>query len=131
MSAFIDVEYAQKRAGEGASGHSFWYDNSWVSSDLITALRYHLPPSERGLIRAEDGACHPQGGCVFQHVTPVEASYSQHFVPSLEDCGDIVLVQETALLEDAFGGPERVSQDTTGDLFRRQQSEVQEGVLSA
>jgi len=56
FSAFIDVEYAQKRAGAGSSGHSFWYDNSWVSSDLITALKYGLPPAERGLIRGEDGA---------------------------------------------------------------------------
>jgi esterase/lipase superfamily enzyme len=55
-SAFVDVEYAQRRAGEGAAGHSFWYDNPWVSSDLITALKYGLPPAERGLVRTADGA---------------------------------------------------------------------------
>ncbi len=56
VSTFIDVEYAQQRAGKGSAGHSFWYDNPWVSSDLIAALKYGLPPAERGLIRTEDGA---------------------------------------------------------------------------
>ncbi len=56
VSAFVNVEYAQERAGAGGLGHTFWYDNPWVSADLIAVLRYGLPPADRGLIRAEDGA---------------------------------------------------------------------------
>jgi hypothetical protein len=29
--------------------HSFWYDDPWVSSDVLITLLYHLPPAERGL----------------------------------------------------------------------------------
>jgi esterase/lipase superfamily enzyme len=29
--------------------HSFWYDDPWVSSDVLITLVYHLSPAERGL----------------------------------------------------------------------------------
>lgn len=29
--------------------HTFWYDDPWVSSDVLITLLYHLPASERGL----------------------------------------------------------------------------------
>ena len=29
--------------------HTFWYDDPWVSSDVLITLLYHLPPDERGL----------------------------------------------------------------------------------
>lgn len=32
-----------------ASSHTFWYDDPWVSSDLLVALLFHLTPEERGL----------------------------------------------------------------------------------
>ena len=56
LSAWINVEYAQKQAGAGKVGHTFWYDNPWVSSDLIAALKYSLAPADRGLTRAKDAA---------------------------------------------------------------------------
>ena len=38
--------------------HTFWYDDPWVSSDVLITLLYHLPPGERGLAsdRAASGA---------------------------------------------------------------------------
>lgn len=30
--------------------HAFWYDNPWVSSDVLIKLQYHLPPGTRGLV---------------------------------------------------------------------------------
>jgi esterase/lipase superfamily enzyme len=35
-----------------ASSHTFWYDDPWVSNDLLVALLFHLPPGERGLAAA-------------------------------------------------------------------------------
>jgi hypothetical protein len=49
--AFIDVGGAQKHAGRTSFGHMYWYKNSWVSSDIILALKYGLRPAERGLVR--------------------------------------------------------------------------------
>jgi esterase/lipase superfamily enzyme len=33
--------------------HTFWYDDSWVSSDVLITLLFHLPPDERGLAKGE------------------------------------------------------------------------------
>jgi esterase/lipase superfamily enzyme len=35
--------------GLPASSHSFWYDDPWVSSDVLLKLRFHAPPPARGL----------------------------------------------------------------------------------
>lgn len=32
-----------------ANSHTFWYDDPWVSSDLLVTLLFHLTPAERGL----------------------------------------------------------------------------------
>jgi esterase/lipase superfamily enzyme len=32
-----------------ATSHTFWYDDPWVSNDLIVTLLFHLAPPERGL----------------------------------------------------------------------------------
>ena len=34
-----------------ASSHTFWYDDPWVSSDVLVTLLFHLTPQERGLER--------------------------------------------------------------------------------
>lgn len=31
------------------SSHTFWYDDPWVSSDVLVTLLFHLAPAERGL----------------------------------------------------------------------------------
>jgi esterase/lipase superfamily enzyme len=32
-----------------ATSHTFWYDDPWVSGDVLLTLLFHLPPAERGL----------------------------------------------------------------------------------
>lgn len=32
-----------------STSHTFWYDDPWVSSDLLVTLMFHLTPAERGL----------------------------------------------------------------------------------
>ncbi len=41
-----------------ARSHAFWYDDPWVSSDVLITFLFHLAPADRGLER-EEGA---QGG---------------------------------------------------------------------
>lgn len=35
------------------SSHTFWYDDPWVSSDVLVTLFFHLSPAERGLDEGE------------------------------------------------------------------------------
>jgi len=44
--------------GLSQRSHTFWYDDPWVSSDVLITLLYHLPPGERGLAaeKAASGA---------------------------------------------------------------------------
>jgi esterase/lipase superfamily enzyme len=35
------------------TGHHYWYENSWVSTDVIAALRFGLRAHERGLVQRE------------------------------------------------------------------------------
>ncbi len=42
----IDVSYSKI---PNMSTHSYWYDNSWVSSDVLLQLLFHAPPGKRGL----------------------------------------------------------------------------------
>src|SRR5262249_54160998 len=39
--------------GLSNSSHSFWYDDPWVSSDVLFTLLYHLAPQDRGLVAGE------------------------------------------------------------------------------
>jgi len=49
-TSYIDVTGATKIAGTGdIYAHSYWYGNPWVSTDLITVIRYGLTPEQRGL----------------------------------------------------------------------------------
>ncbi len=41
--------------------HNFWYNNPWVSSDVLTKLVYHAPPAARGLARLET----PEGAVIW------------------------------------------------------------------
>jgi len=38
--------------------HAFWYDDPWVSTDVLATLLYHLSPRDRGL---EEGQARPRG----------------------------------------------------------------------
>ena len=35
--------------------HSFWYNDPWVSSDVLITFLFHLPPAERGLVSGQVG----------------------------------------------------------------------------
>jgi esterase/lipase superfamily enzyme len=51
---FIDVTGAQNKAGRGdVFAHSYWYDNPWVSSDVLMQLYFGVEPQDRGLVRPE------------------------------------------------------------------------------
>lgn len=39
--------------GLSPSSHTFWYEDPWVSSDVLVSLLYHLPPALRGLAAGE------------------------------------------------------------------------------
>lgn len=42
-----------------STSHTFWYDDPWVSSDLLVTLLFSLPPGERGLAYAtSEGGAH-------------------------------------------------------------------------
>jgi esterase/lipase superfamily enzyme len=47
---WIDVTAAQEHSGTWL-GHSYFHDNSWVSSDLMLYLRTGATAQERGLVR--------------------------------------------------------------------------------
>ncbi len=38
-----------------ATSHTFWYDDPWVSNDVLVTLLFHLAPGERGLDAAGSG----------------------------------------------------------------------------
>ena len=50
---FIDPSNGEKVLGESDSrGHSYWFENPWVSSDVMIAVTAGLDPAERGLVRS-------------------------------------------------------------------------------
>lgn len=38
--------------GVSARSHTFWYDDPWVSNDVLMTVLFHLTPEERGLVSA-------------------------------------------------------------------------------
>lgn len=39
----------EKISDMSTTSHAFWYDDPWVSSDVLATFLFHLPPAERGL----------------------------------------------------------------------------------
>ena len=51
----VDVSHADPgRDGGSFSGHGYWYQNSWVASDVLSSFRWDVPPEDRGLVRMPD-----------------------------------------------------------------------------
>lgn len=48
------IDVTQAEAGTAGSGHSYFRESPWVSSDILVTLLYDLPPAERGLVRKPD-----------------------------------------------------------------------------
>jgi esterase/lipase superfamily enzyme len=45
----IDVSRDWEGRGFDITGHRYWFDHPWASTDVILAIRSDLPPAERGL----------------------------------------------------------------------------------
>lgn len=41
-----------------ATSHTFWYDDPWVSNDVLSTLLFNLAPADRGLERIESASGH-------------------------------------------------------------------------
>ncbi len=48
----IDVSEAEQSAS--GNGHAYFRKSPWVSSDILTTLRYDLAPADRGLALSEE-----------------------------------------------------------------------------
>jgi esterase/lipase superfamily enzyme len=40
----------------GMKGHGYWYANDWISTDVLLALRYPIPPANRCLVNRPPGS---------------------------------------------------------------------------
>ncbi len=57
MSADLDViDVGASKALQVGGGHDYWYNNPWVSSDLLMLLLFNASPEERGLEPAYNDA---------------------------------------------------------------------------
>lgn len=45
----IDCSWEKEKRGFDISGHRYWYQHPWVSSDIMLSLLTTATPSERGL----------------------------------------------------------------------------------
>ena len=41
--------------GLSRGSHTFWYEDPWVSSDVLLTFLFHLPPPERALVPGQLG----------------------------------------------------------------------------
>lgn len=49
----IDVSHRAASRGFDITGHRYWFDHPWASSDVILAIRTDLGPAERGLAQRD------------------------------------------------------------------------------
>jgi esterase/lipase superfamily enzyme len=59
------VDVTRAEAGTAGSGHGYFRESPWVSSDILTTLLYNLAPSARGLVLEPDS---PIGTCSEDHI---------------------------------------------------------------
>lgn len=52
----VVVDVTDAEAGTAGSGHSYFRESPWVSSDILTTLLYDLAPSDRGLVLKPNSA---------------------------------------------------------------------------
>ena len=51
----IDVSMGAEERGFDISGHRYWFDHPWASTDVLLAVRSDLEPQDRGLERSDLG----------------------------------------------------------------------------
>jgi esterase/lipase superfamily enzyme len=64
--------------------HTFWYDDPWVSSDVLFTLLYHLTPDERGLEEGESAI-----GSHYWTFTPDYPARLSSIIDHLRQSGEI------------------------------------------
>lgn len=52
---YVDVSYGSEDRGFDITGHRYWFDHPWASTDLLLAIRGNLDPESRGLQKADQG----------------------------------------------------------------------------
>lgn len=50
---YIDLSTGREGRGFDITGHRYWFNHPWASSDLVLAIRTDLDPQERGLEQGE------------------------------------------------------------------------------
>lgn len=48
----IDLSIGRDDRGFDITGHRYWFNHPWASSDVLLTIRSDLPPEQRGLVRA-------------------------------------------------------------------------------
>ena len=50
----VDVSLGKKDRGFDITGHRYWFNHPWASSDVLLAIRTDLTPVERGLVQGDE-----------------------------------------------------------------------------
>ena len=50
----IDVSLGRDDRGFDITGHRYWFNHPWASSDVVLAIRTDLTPAERGLVPGDE-----------------------------------------------------------------------------
>jgi esterase/lipase superfamily enzyme len=51
----VDLSLGREDRGFDITGHRYWFNHPWASTDVLLAIRTDLPPAQRGLVRAKGG----------------------------------------------------------------------------
>jgi len=49
----VDVSMGAEERGFDISGHRYWFDHPWASTDVLLAVRSDLDPEDRGLEQSQ------------------------------------------------------------------------------
>ncbi len=50
----VDVSHGWEARGFDITGHRYWFDHPWASSDVVLSIRSDFSPEDRGLTKAEE-----------------------------------------------------------------------------
>ncbi len=50
----VNVSLGREDRGFDITGHGYWFNHPWASTDVVLAIRSDFPPGERGLLMSED-----------------------------------------------------------------------------
>lgn len=55
---YVDVSSRREERGFDITGHRYWFNHPWASTDMLLTIRTDLAPEERGLVRGEHHPIH-------------------------------------------------------------------------